>query len=159
MASRRKSSSNRVWLRRYWSTLVFSTSSENRDSTRLATWRGRTSSRSRGVASQILTVLSPLAEARRRRSGLNTTLFTPLVWPLSERASWPVRASQTFTVLSSLAEARRRPSGLCATLNTAYVWPLSVRHSWPVRASQTFTVLSLLAKARCRPSGLYATLL
>lgn len=51
-----------------------------------------------GVASQIFTVPSRLAEAMRWPSGLNATRQTVLVWPRRVRASRPVVASQTFTV-------------------------------------------------------------
>ena len=47
------------------------------------------------------TVPSRLAEASRCPSGLNTTLFTASVWPVSgSPIGWPVSASQSRTVLS-----------------------------------------------------------
>ena len=53
-------------------------------------------------------------------SGLNATLFTASVWPVSGwPIGWPVSASHTRTVLSPLPEAMRLPSGLNATLVTA----------------------------------------
>src|ERR1700686_1933379 len=69
--------------------------------------------------SQILIVLSALAEARRLPSGLKETLLTAHECPLRVLTSWPVSASQTFTVLSALAEARRLPSGLKQTTEAA----------------------------------------
>src|SRR2546423_388741 len=99
-----------------------------------------------GLASQTLTVLSRLAEARRRPAALQATLETSWVCPLRVRASRPLVASQTLTVLSRLAEARRRPSALQATLKTPLVCPLKVRASRPLAASQTLTVLSRLAE-------------
>ena len=90
------------------------------------------------------TVWSPLAEARRCPSGLNATLSTLPVCPVSGAPmGWPVSASHNRTVLSSLAEARRCPSGLNATLHTASVWPVrGAPIGWPVSASHT---------ARCGP--------
>ena len=68
-------------------------------------------------ASHTRTVLSPLPEAMRLPSGLNATLDTAPVCPVSGwPTGWPVAASQTRTVLSSLPEAIRLPSGLNATL-------------------------------------------
>ena len=59
-------------------------------------------------------------------SGLNATLDTESVWPVSgSPTGWPVSASHTRTVLSALPEAMRVPSGLNATLVTASVWPVS----------------------------------
>src|SRR5205807_124904 len=51
-----------------------------------------------GEASQILTVPSEEALARRLPSGLKTTLLTGSVCPLKVSVSWPVAASQTFAV-------------------------------------------------------------
>ena len=62
-------------------------------------------------------------------SGLNATLVTALVCPLSVSISWPVAASHTFTVRSELAEASRLPSGLNATLRTPPLCPWNV--VWP----------------------------
>ena len=76
--------------------------------------------------------LSSPAEAIREPSGLNATLVTAPVCPLSVSVSWPVAGSHTFTVWSWLAEAIREPSGLNATLETGPVCPLSVRVSLPV---------------------------
>ena len=62
----------------------------------------------------------------RLPSGLNATLDTVSVWPVSGcPIGWPVSASHTRTVLSSLPETMRLPSGLNATLVTASVWPVS----------------------------------
>ena len=59
-------------------------------------------------------------------SGLNATLDTVSVWPVSGwPIGWPVSASHSRTVLSQLPEAMRLPSGLNATLVTASVWPVS----------------------------------
>ena len=53
-------------------------------------------------------------------SGLNATLVTVSVWPVSGwPMGWPVAASHSRTVLSPLPEAIRVPSGLNATLVTA----------------------------------------
>src|SRR5262249_51560316 len=129
----------------------------------------------------ILTVLSALAEARCRPSGLNATPVTQFVWPERVRISCPVSGFQIFTVPSELAEASRRPSGLNATLATSSVWPRKRRSSCPVLASQTLIspretghgiqagtsplnvserkrgTLAELPEARRRPSGLNAT--
>ena len=70
-------------------------------------------------------VWSSLAEAIRCPSGLNATLFTGLVWPVSVLRGWPVSAFHSRTVWSALAEAIRCPSGLNATLFTGPVWPVS----------------------------------
>ena len=52
-------------------------------------------------------------------SGLNATLITASVWPVSGAPiGWPVSASHTRTVRSSLPETMRVPSGLNATLFT-----------------------------------------
>ena len=52
-------------------------------------------------------------------SGLNATLNTESVCPVSGGRCMPVSASHNRTVLSSLPEARRCPSGLNATPYTA----------------------------------------
>src|SRR6188472_4406311 len=86
------------------------------------------------------TVLSSPPEAMRLPLGLNATLSTQPVWPISGAPiCWPVSASHTRSVLSRLADTIRRPSGLNATLHTASVWPVS---GWPVSVSHTRTVLS-----------------
>ena len=51
--------------------------------------------------SQIFTVWSRLADARRWPSGLNATLMTAPAWPLRANSSLPVALSQIFTVWSS----------------------------------------------------------
>ena len=78
-------------------------------------------------ASHSRTVLSQLPEAMRVPSGLNATLFTASVWPVSGVADrvgrWP-----RPTPAPSCRHCRRRcavPSGLNATLYTASVWPVS----------------------------------
>ena len=59
-------------------------------------------------ASHNRTILSPLAEASRCPSGLNATLNTVLVWPVSGwPMGWPVSAFHNRTVLSALP----RPGG------------------------------------------------
>ena len=67
------------------------------------------------AASHSFTVLSSLAEARRRPSGLNATPMTPVVWPrkVSDFLAGVGVPEPHRAVL--LAEARRRPSGLNAT--------------------------------------------
>ena len=61
----------------------------------------------------------PLPETMRVPSGLNATLITGPVWPVSGAPmGWPVAASHSRTVLSALPEAMRCPSGLNATLDT-----------------------------------------
>src|SRR6476620_8152986 len=61
-----------------------------------------------GKAGHRRTVLSQLPEAMRVPSGLNATLFTVLVWPVSGLPTgWPVSASQTRTLLSKLPETKR----------------------------------------------------
>ena len=93
-------------------------------------------------------------------SGLNATLITAPVWPVSGAPiGWPVSASHSRTVLSSLPETMRVPSGLNATLATAPVWPVSgAPIGWPVSASHSRTVLSALPETMRVPSGLNATL-
>ena len=94
--------------------------------------------------SQIFTVWSALAEARRWPSGLNATLPDHTGMALEgEQTSLPVAASQIFTVWSPLAEARRWPSGLNATLLTPLAWPLRAKSSLPVALSQILTVCIL----------------
>ena len=54
----------------------------------------------------------PLPEAMRLPSGLNATLITSSVWPVSGAPiGWPVAASHSRTVLSPLPEAMRVPVG------------------------------------------------
>ncbi len=61
-----------------------------------------------------------LPETIRWPSGLNATLITASVWPVSGwPTGWPVSASHSRTVLSQLPETMRCPSGLNATLVTA----------------------------------------
>ena len=88
-------------------------------------------------------------------SGLNATLDTASVWPVSGwPTGWPVAASHTRTVLSALPEAIRVPSGLNATLDTASVWPVSGWPTgWPVAASHSRTVLSAAAGGDPRAVG------
>ena len=98
-------------------------------------------------------------------SGLNATLVTPSVCPLSVRVPGRSAASHTFTVLSSLAEASRLPSGLNATPDDPLVCPLRVRVSWPGRGvPHLHRIVVAGASSRVReprlrePSGLNATL-
>lgn len=91
-----------------------------------------------GLPSQIFTVPSKLALARHRPSGLNATLRTQCLCPLSKRTSSPEATSHNLMVRSKLPPARRRPSGLKATLRTPPVCPRRERTSRPVCASQTF---------------------
>jgi hypothetical protein len=59
------------------------------------------------------TVPSSPAVASRCPSGLNATLYTEAVWPVSGGPiCWPVSASHSRTVLSALPETMRVPSGL-----------------------------------------------
>ena len=63
-------------------------------------------------ASHSRTVWSALAEARRCPSGLNATLFTAPVWPVSGAPiGWPVSASHSRTVWSSPARGQAVPVG------------------------------------------------
>src|SRR5262249_8736758 len=110
-----------------------------------------------GVASQILTVLSRLAEARRFPLGLNATCQIVSVWPRRVRASWAVFASHSFTVRSSPDEAMRLPSGLNATLRTPVLCPRNVKASFPDSTYQTVTPPSSDAAAMRLPSRLNAT--
>src|SRR6476646_9047615 len=74
-------------------------------------------------------VLSALPDTMTFPSGLNATLVTWSVPPLSGwLIGWPVSASHTRTVLSALPETIRWPSGLNATPHTMYVWPVI---GWP----------------------------
>ncbi|MGQ0717772.1 MAG: hypothetical protein ACT4NP_10755 [Pseudonocardiales bacterium] len=61
------------------------------------------------LSTQIRAVLSSLAVANRRPSGLNTTFHTRWLW-VTVASSLPVLAFQIRAVMSSLAS--RRPSGL-----------------------------------------------
>src|SRR5262245_16375777 len=67
-------------------------------------------------ASQTFAVPSLFLVARRGPSGLNATLLTSRVCPLSSNRVAPVRGSQTFAVLSQPAVSTRVPSGPNATL-------------------------------------------
>ena len=68
-------------------------------------------------ASHSRTVVSALPEAMRCPSGLNATLYTAFVWPVSGwPRAWPVSASHSRTRLVALPETMRCPSGLNATL-------------------------------------------
>src|SRR6185369_2263436 len=62
-----------------------------------------------------LGVLSMLAVASSRPSGLNATPRSPAAWPVRVRRQSPVAGSQSFAVLSSLAVASSCPSGLNTT--------------------------------------------
>src|SRR5438270_6246902 len=92
--------------------------------------------------SQILTVPSLLADARRLPSGLHETDVTESVCPRRLRTSLPVVASEILTVRSLFAEARRVPLGHQATENTVEDVALVVlltQMGSPVAASQTPT--------------------
>ncbi len=71
------------------------------------------------TASQIRTVLSPLAVASQLPSGAIATACTQSVWPVRVCRWAPVTASQIRTVLSPLAVASQLPSGAIATARTA----------------------------------------
>ncbi len=109
-----------------------------------------------------VTVNTPPPVTIRVPSGLNATLLTALVCPVSSSSGVPVRASHTFAVWSRLPVTIRVPSGLNATLFTAPVCPFSSSSGVPVRASHTFAVcgwfLSPPPVTIRVPSGLNATL-
>src|SRR6476659_10805548 len=101
-------------------------------------------------------VLSQPPETTRVPSGLNATLDTQSVWPISGLPTGcPVVASHKRTVLSHPPETMLVPSGLYATLSTGAVWPVSGSPTCcPVAASDTRTVLSSLPETKRGPSGL-----
>ncbi|GAA3421959.1 hypothetical protein GCM10018952_70400 [Streptosporangium vulgare] len=119
------------------------------------------------ATSQIRTVPSNPALARRVPSGLNAPKDTVPVCPVSGvPICLPVATSQIRTVPSNPALARRVPSGLNAPKDTVPVCPVSgMPICLPVATSQIRTVLSFLsftssgapAVARWAPSGLNAT--
>lgn len=81
-------------------------------------WPERTKSIRLEMASQIRTVASFEAEARRGRPGVwrwygsQLRLLTHLVWPFrGEPRGWPVFGSHSRTVLSILPVAIMSPSG------------------------------------------------
>ena len=86
-------------------------------------------------------------------SGLNATLCTPSVWPVSGLADGlaGVGVPQPHRLVAA-AGGDALPSGLNATLITASVWPvIGWPMGWPVSASHSRTVLSSLPEAiRCR---------
>ena len=85
------------------------------------------------AASQILTVLSSDADARRLSSCEKATDVTHALWPSSVWRHLPEAASQILTVLSSDADARRLSSCEKATDVTHWLWPSSVwRHGSPI---------------------------
>ncbi len=102
------------------------------------------------------TVPSSAGAGQRCPSGLNATLYTASVWPVSgSPTGWPVSASHSRTVLSSLAVASRCPSGLNATRSPP-VWPVSGADRLAgVGVPQPHRVSSLRSPGR--PSGLNAT--
>src|SRR5579872_4145250 len=106
--------------------------------------------------SHILTVLSPLAVARRSPSGFQDTSLTQLVCSENESSCFPVAESQTFAVMSAPEVASRLPSGLHATLQTLSRCPVRAIGSFH-SVSQIFAVPSLLAVARCLPSAFQET--
>src|SRR5258705_379406 len=87
-----------------------------------------------GKVGQRRRVLSALPETMVFPSGLNATLRTVAVGPVSGGPiGWPVAASHSRTVLSSLPETMRLPSGLNTTLITLPVWPvIGAPTGWPV---------------------------
>ena len=102
-----------------------------------------------------------LPEAMRLPSGLNATLDTESVWPVSGwPIGWPVSASHSRTVLSALPEAMRVPSGLNATLvhRVGVAGQRLRRRVGRCRRPTAARVLSSLPEAMRRPSGLNATL-
>ena len=103
--------------------------------------------------------LSQLPEAMRLPSGLNATLNTPPVWPVSGwPTGWPVSASHNRTVLSSLPEAIRVPSGLNATRTPRHVTGQRLADGLAgVGVPQPHGAVELPEAMRC-PSGLNATL-
>src|SRR5450432_186043 len=78
------------------------------------------------LASQILTVLSPDADASRAESCEKATDQTQSLWPSSVCRHSPLLASQTLTVVSSDADASRAESCEKATDLTPWLWPSSV---------------------------------
>ncbi len=94
-------------------------------------------------------------------SGLNATLTTASVWPVSGCADGSGRCRRP-TAAPWCPRCRRRcacPSGLNATLTTRSVWPVSGSPTgWRVSASHSRTVWSQLPEAIRVPSGLNATL-
>ena len=104
-------------------------------------------------------VKSPLAEEIRDPSGLNATLLTPPVCPLSVNIARPVTVSHTFTVWSAPEEAIRDPSRLNATPLIRPECPLRVSVSREVATSHTLTVASRLSSSVTEPSWLYVTAL
>src|SRR4051812_12154507 len=86
--------------------------------------------------SQILIVLSLLAEARVLPSGVKATERTQSWCPSRVAASCRVARSQSLTVLSALAEARIFPSGEKANDQMPPACPLSEARRLPVATSQ-----------------------
>ena len=97
-------------------------------------------SSSERVNSHSRTVPSPLPLANMLPSGLNATLLTQDVCPVSVSIDCPVTASHSRTVLSSLPLASMAPSGLKATLLISAVCPMSVAVDCPVLMSHRRTV-------------------
>src|SRR2546423_11603005 len=80
-------------------------------------------------ASQILTVLSPDADASRVKSCEKATELTQWLWPSSVCRHLPLRASQILTVLSYDADASLVESCEKATERTERRWDACVcRH-------------------------------
>ncbi len=107
-------------------------------------------------ASHSRTVLSALPETIRVPSGLNATLYTASVWPVSGwPTGWPVSASHSRTVLSAAAGDDARAVGAERhAVHTMSVWPVSGWPTgWPVSASHSRTVLSALPEAMRVPVG------
>ena len=102
-----------------------------------------------------------LPETMRCPSGLNATLDTRSVWPVSGwPIGWPVSASHSRTVLSRLPETIRLPSGLNATLVTGSGVAGQRRADRAGRCPRPTAAPSCRhCRRRCgRPSGLNATL-
>ena len=92
--------------------------------------------------------VSPLPETMRCPSGLNATLSTGSVWPVSGwPTGWPVSASHSRTVLSQLPETMRVPVGAerHADHRVRVAGQRRRRSGWPVSASHSRTVLSSTA--------------
>ena len=100
-------------------------------------------------------VSSSLPLARVCPSGLNETLLTQSVCPVSVRITRPVPTSHKRMVSSSLPLARVCPSGLNETLKTKDVCPVSRESSSPVCVSYS-QIPGALPTARRVPSGEYA---
>src|SRR5262245_36276805 len=95
--------------------------------------------------SQILTVLSTLADKMKRASGLKAQEETQSPWPRRLRSSVPFWMSQTLTIRSPPPEASSRPSLLNATLLTGLEWPLNSATAVGAPVSGIFQILTILS--------------